>query len=75
MSKSSNKNFVISIVASNGWVFRNLLETDLLKNAKLIEKVIYNLKKRYAVIPIIKVNDAAKRVKKNAIFKRKISKF
>ena len=36
---------------------------------KLIEKVIYNLKKRYAVIPIIKVNDAAKRVKKNAIFK------
>ena len=35
----------------------------------LINKIIYNLKKNHAVVPIIKINDATKRVKKNAIFK------
>ena len=36
---------------------------------KLIRKIIYNLKKNHAVVPIINVNDATKRVKKNIIFK------
>ena len=36
---------------------------------KLINKIISNLKKNHAVIPIIKINDATKRVKKNLIFK------
>ena len=35
----------------------------------LINKIIYNLKKNHAVIPVIKINDATKRAKKNAIFK------
>lgn len=35
----------------------------------LINKIIYNLKKNHAVIPVIKINDATKRVKKNTIFK------
>ncbi len=35
----------------------------------LINKIIYNLKKNHAVVPIIKINDATKRVKKNIIFK------
>ena len=38
-------------------------------STKLIRKIIYNLKKNHAVVPIINVNDAAKRVKKNIIFK------
>jgi len=36
---------------------------------KLITNVIYNLKKNHAVVPVIKVNDATKRTKKNMIFK------
>ena len=36
---------------------------------KLINKIISNLKKNHAVIPIIKINDATKRVKKNLVFK------
>ena len=36
---------------------------------KLIGKVIFNLKRNDAVVPIIKVNDATKRVEKNMIFK------
>jgi len=36
---------------------------------KLIRNIIYNLKKNHAVIPIIKVNDATKRIEKNIIFK------
>ena len=35
----------------------------------LISKVIYQLKKSHAVVPLIKINDATKRVKKNKIFK------
>ena len=35
----------------------------------LVNKIIYNLKKNHAVVPIIKINDATKRVKKNMIFK------
>ena len=35
----------------------------------IINKIIYNLKKHHAVIPIIKSCDATKRVKKNKIFK------
>lgn len=35
----------------------------------LINKIIYNLKKNHAVIPVIKINDATKSVKKNTIFK------
>ena len=35
----------------------------------LINKIIYNLKKNHAVIPIIKINDATKRVEKNFVFK------
>ena len=35
----------------------------------LINKIIYNLKKNHAVIPVIKINDATKLVKKNIIFK------
>ena len=38
-------------------------------STKLIRKLIYNLKKNHAVVPIINVNDATKRVKKNIIFK------
>ena len=38
-------------------------------STKLIRKIIYNLKKNHAVVPIINVNDATKRVKKNIIFK------
>ena len=36
---------------------------------QLINKIIYNLKKSHAVIPVIEVNDATKRAKKNIIFK------
>ena len=36
---------------------------------KLVSKIIYSLKKNHAVVPIIKINDATKRVKKNTIFK------
>ena len=36
---------------------------------KMINKIIYGLRKNHAVVPIIKVNDATKRVKKNTIFK------
>ncbi len=35
----------------------------------LIKNVIFNLKKNHAVLPIINANDAAKRVKKNNVFK------
>jgi len=35
----------------------------------LINKIIHNLKKNNAVVPLIKINDATKRVKKNTIFK------
>ena len=35
----------------------------------LIKKIILNLKKNHAVIPITSVNDATKRIKKNIIFK------
>ena len=35
----------------------------------LINKIIYNLKKNHAVVPLIKINDATKRVRKNTIFK------
>jgi len=36
---------------------------------ELIKKIIYNLKKNHAVVPVININDATKRVKKNIIFK------
>ena len=36
---------------------------------KLIKEIIFKLKKNYAVIPVIKVTDATKRIKKNTIFK------
>jgi len=36
---------------------------------KLINKIIHSLKKNHAVIPVINVNDSAKRVHKNIIFK------
>jgi len=35
----------------------------------LINKIIYNLKKSHAVVPVIKINDATKRAKENTIFK------
>ena len=35
----------------------------------LINEIINNLKNNHAVLPIIKINDATKRVKKNVIFK------
>ena len=35
----------------------------------LINKIIHNLKKNHAVVPVIKINDATKRIKKNTIFK------
>ena len=35
----------------------------------LINKIIYNLKKNHAVVPVIKINDATKRIRRNAIFK------
>ena len=35
----------------------------------LVNKIIYNLKKNHAVVPVIKINDATKRVKENTIFK------
>ena len=36
---------------------------------KIIKKVINELRKNHAVVPIIKINDATKRIKKNIIFK------
>ena len=35
----------------------------------LINKIIHSLKKNHAVVPVIKINDATKRVKENTIFK------
>ena len=35
----------------------------------LVNKIIYNLKKNHAVVPVIKINDATKRAKENTIFK------
>jgi len=35
----------------------------------LINKIIYNLKKNHAAVPVIKINDATKRVNENTIFK------
>jgi len=40
-----------------------------LPSKKLIKNLLNKLKKNHAVIPIIKINDATKRVKKNNIFK------
>ena len=40
-----------------------------LPSKKLITKIIYNLKKNHVVVPVIKINDATKRVRKNIIFK------
>ena len=36
---------------------------------RLIKKIIHNLKKNHAVVPVIKINDATKRTQKNMIFK------
>jgi len=36
---------------------------------KLIGKIIKNLKNKHAIVPVIKVNDATKRLEKNLIFK------
>ena len=36
---------------------------------KIINEIINNLKRNHAVVPIIKINDATKRVKKKIIFK------
>ena len=36
---------------------------------KIISKIIKNLKKSHAVVPVIKISDATKRIKKNIIFK------
>jgi len=36
---------------------------------KIINEIIYNIKENHAVVPIIKINDATKRVEKNIIFK------
>ena len=36
---------------------------------KIINEIINNLKRNHAVVPIIKINDATKRVEKNIIFK------
>ena len=36
---------------------------------KIINKIIYKLKKNYAVIPIIRINDSTKRIYGNIIFK------
>jgi len=36
---------------------------------KLIKKIILNLKKHHAVVPVIKISDATKRINKNTIFK------
>jgi hypothetical protein len=38
----------IAVVAANGWVFRNLLETNLLSSAGLIDQVIFILDQRLA---------------------------
>ena len=34
----------------------------------LVNKIIRNLKKNHAVVPIINIDDATKRIKKNTIF-------
>ena len=36
---------------------------------ELVKKIIFKLKSNHAVVPIIKVNDATKRIEKNLIFK------
>jgi len=36
---------------------------------KIISEIISNLKRNHAVVPIIKINDATKRIEKNIIFK------
>ena len=36
---------------------------------KMIKNIILNLKKNHAVVPVIEVSDASKRIKKNIIFK------
>jgi len=35
----------------------------------LVNKIIHNLKKNHAVVPVIKINDATKRARENTIFK------
>ena len=35
----------------------------------LINKIIYNLKKNHAAVPVIKINDATKRANENTVFK------
>jgi len=35
----------------------------------LVNKIIYNLKKNHAIVPVIKIHDATKRVKRSKIFK------
>ena len=42
---------------------------DPLPSKKLIKNIIDKLKTNHAVIPVIKVDDAVKRIKKNVIFK------
>ena len=38
-------------------------------SSELINKIIYNLRKYHAVVPLIKINDATKRIEKKTIFK------
>ena len=40
-----------------------------LPSKELIKKIIHKLKKNHAVLPIIRINDATKRVEKNMVFK------
>ena len=41
---------------------------------KVISEIISNLKRNHAVVPIIKINDATKRIEKNIIFKNILRK-
>jgi hypothetical protein len=47
-SLNNERDIKIAVVASNGWVLRNLLETNLLADTALIDKVIVFLDKRIA---------------------------
>ena len=52
--------------------YKKILVHDVARpfpSKRIISDVIKNLKKNHAVVPVIKVNDATKRVEKNVVFK------
>ena len=70
--KSRQESTLIALKKINKMNCKKVLIHDAARpnpSKKLISKVIYKLNKNHAVVPILKVNDATKRVRKKLLFK------